>query len=844
MLNTRTLSAWPLARLPLLAQAPWADRARSFGLRLAFAGALAAGLWALWSMQMAHLAAPPRRLMQQADLRLLPGQQAVLGRQALAAPAADSQHLRLSRDAQGAWWLANASGHLAVELRRGPQHERLRSVALEPGQRIAAAGDRWLVQSTQPRLQLHAVQGGQVWTYDGATLRRQPGADAPGAVQPACRDAAMSERLRQGWNRWLPTWLSWPAPVSWGGTAACGNRLPSAGLESASMQVIRREGVFWLEAQADAARRVCVANDNAPGCAEAGTLFERAVPLQGVDQVVLGRTVLAVATQGDLINFRTLRRGAWLAADAQPPSVEVQSSASSAATATLAPATATALRWQTEVADPLHWPLPVMPALALALAFAAAVALAALGHLRLNLRPRHALALGVSVVLSALAMLAFLLGSRVGEALGLGLVSLAVVSVVFLPLRTGWAWLAQALMALMLLAGLAMQWQLGQQSTDSGGWVYFQKTAATGACALFAINAVAWWLYAMQRRCTRLPMPDLLALEIALLAPAAAALVSLALQAMLGGEEGVFGIQPVELAKLALLLLGAHVLALRLEWAGQGGWRSWALWWRMVMPVLLFMALSATALMLLDDYSPLLLLAAWGLGMLLAWCVAAGSWGAAWLLVLALTATVHGVLWVRGDGLAWLQAHGFYGDRFAVWLELLRHPHSGEQVLRAMRVMSQGGLAGDVSAPAWRIPAVQFDMAPAFFTGRFGLMASMVLWGLQLTYVLSLLMLGWRALLAAGPGDHRRRWGLRLMFFAAWGAATIFAAHLVLSWGTNTGGLPVMGQPMPLLSAGGSVIVMLLAPLHLLWLLQPALLLAAQVPIRPVTQSSPSQKQF
>jgi cell division protein FtsW len=259
----------------------------------------------------------------------------------------------------------------------------------------------------------------------------------------------------------------------------------------------------------------------------------------------------------------------------------------------------------------------------------------------------------------------------------------------------------------------------------------------------------------------------------------------------------------------------------------------------MVMPVVLFLALGATALLLLDDYSPLLLMAGWLAGATLAWCVAAGSWAAGVLVLLALAGAVQGVLWVQGDGLAWLQAHGFYADRFIVWLEPLRHPHSGEQVLRAMRVASQGGWWGDALAPAWRVPAVQYDMAPAFFTGRFGVAAAAALLVVQLAYVGSLLMLGWQALLAAGPGDFRRRWGLRLVFFAAWGAAALFTSHLVLSWGTNTGALPVMGQPMPLLSAGSSVIAMLVAPLQMLWLLQPALLRGA-VPAR-ATRAAPRQ---
>ncbi len=804
---------WPLPHLAGLGA--WLLRAK-------FAATLGVAIWLLWQML---IALPQRLVLQTATLRLQPGEAVVLGKQALAAPAADRQHLRVSRATDGTWGLQNISPDRALEVRRDGQDTLLRSTAMVSGQRLLLAGDAWAVEAHDPALVLRHVATGKRWVYEGALLQ-----SADSGPAAACSDAGASSRVRHTWNTLAPGWMRWPAAMQWGGSVACLNHLPAAGMEPGALRVQRRAGRYWLQGRADDTRRVCLQGGRGEGCEPGASLYEQTVPLLGVSQLVLGRTGLAADVKGSTLTLRPLWRTGWLDVSAAAPQVAVtgRPGAAPARTASTAPP---ALAWQTARHDTWRWAWAVSPVLAAALVFAAAVAVAVVAHVRRwGLKPAAGLALGLSVAFSAASLWAFSVGSALGEGWSLALVSVAMVSTAVLPVRTGWAWLSHALVALMMAAGLALQLQLAAQSVDTGGWVYFQKTAVMAAGGLFAAQALAWWLHGLGRAGSRLQPPGVVTLELALVVPALAALVLLALQALLGGEEGVFGIQPVELAKLALVLLGAHVLALRMEWARQGGWRRWALWLRMVMPVALFLALGATALLLLNDFSPLLLMMGWLVGATLAWALAAGSWVAALLVVAAVAGAVQGVLWVQGDGLLWLQAHGFYADRFAVWLQPLLHPHSGEQVLRAMKVMAQGGWWGDALAPAWRVPAVQDDMAPAFFAGRFGVAAAGALLVVQLAYVGSLLMLGWQALAAAGPGDFRRRWGLRLVFFASWGAAALFVAHLLLSWGTNTGALPVMGQPMPLISAGGSVIALLIAPLQMLWLLQPALLRGQPAP--------------
>ncbi len=46
-----------------------------------------------------------------------------------------------------------------------------------------------------------------------------------------------------------------------------------------------------------------------------------------------------------------------------------------------------------------------------------------------------------------------------------------------------------------------------------------------------------------------------------------------------------------------------------------------------------------------------------------------------------------------------------------------------------------------------------------------------------------------------------------------YGGAALLGAHFLVSWGTNLGFLPVMGQPMSLLSAAGSHLVLFVLPI-------------------------------
>ena len=93
-------------------------------------------------------------------------------------------------------------------------------------------------------------------------------------------------------------------------------------------------------------------------------------------------------------------------------------------------------------------------------------------------------------------------------------------------------------------------------------------------------------------------------------------------------------------------------------------------------------------------------------------------------------------------------------------------------------------------------------------------LAALLLWCAQAALVAGLVRAAMRRgrAGATAPG-FRQAWLLRLQAFTLGGGAAFVAGHLLLSWGTNLAILPVMGQPMSFLSAGGTHLLFFLLPL-------------------------------
>jgi cell division protein FtsW len=765
--------------------------------------------------------APPRAAVEHITLALPPGGSRVLGWRELAAPQAEESHVRVVRNSGGSWQIVNVSQNLAVEVQRDGRDEWLRGAVLTVGQRFSIAGQGWRVAAIAPDLRVEAEGGaGAGWWFSGAQAGSMQGAE-PRSSQAMCADAGWAARLRAGWNAVMPTAFARPIRLEWGGHVACEAHIPVPGLEPGAVWAERGSQGFVLRATAAAGRAVCVLPQagDATLCARAGLLHEQGVPLDTVSRLVVGRAQYLVSIDGDRLHLQPFARMAWM-----PPALAQEQAKQLRAAGivwTLRPEDAWRLPAFLDFLANLHWQIGVAAAALLATAILALAARRCAGARRQPGSNSAALGVVVSLAWLGLGGFGFIFASTLGNGWFLLSVAGSVLLLTLIPWCGFLPWINLAGAVMLMFIGLTTQFSLGLQASDSGGWLYFRKAAAALTLIIPAWVALAFWIRLRALRPTprwrtqELPgWWSLAAKESMVWGLALAALLGLLLQAVLGAEEGVFGLQPVELAKLALVISSAHVLALRLEYGqGQGGWQQFLLWARAVVPILLFVGLVALSLVLLDDYSPLLLLIAWLLGMCLAWTVASGNpWGAA-LGILGVLAVGCLHQWAQQPAaLAWLMEHGFYPDRFAVWIAPLRHPHSGEQFLRASRLLVQGGWEGDVTVAGWRVPAVQFDFTPAFFIGRFGVGAALALLLLQSLWLAALLTLGWQRLHAAPAGDFVAQWQARLTFFAVWGFGFLFAGHFLLSWGTNMGWLPVMGQPMPLVSAGNSLLLLLLAP--------------------------------
>jgi len=719
-------------------------------------------------------------------IRLAPGAMLTAGRVELAAVQAQPQHVQLRRDSAGHWFLRMLPGTRAPVL----DDARMGTVPVA-GLRSFQVGAAVFQVSRADARAIVFTDGSRAWHYDGATLYRDGVALAP------CPDAPLARRLVALWNRNAPQALTAARPLQVGGNLYCGNRLGLADIAPGAAQIARVDGVLRLTAAPDAVTPVLAGAD----------LRAQELPLHGVTKLTVGATRYRLHDEGDTLTLTPERRIALYAVPEVrlPPQVTWQWG-----------------RYSLWRGDAVTWGATQLAAVALLMPRLVARRPRARGNI---LRPArvmapaavaHWLGAGLVVLAGAVSLLLQRQGQPPAAACSLLLAACALATWLVLPGRLG---LAGNAALLLLGAGLLAQLDLGLGAPDAGWLRYYHKTAALLAAGSGV--AMLWRLWAAGRRPLRQAHVEWL---LAILA--AVALVLLGAQVLWGDETGVFDLQPVELAKLVLAGLTAHCLALRMGWSADHAARPGlaARWLRLLAPALLFLALLGFALVQVDDYSPLILLLLWAGALALSYALAAGRrWSAALLTGVALAGAVA-VPALHAAGSDGLPA-SFYGDRFQVWLAPSLHPHTGQQLLQGASAIAQGGWLGSDgllglatlgrgAGSALAIPAVQDDFAPAFFLHRHGLLGGLLLWCLQAAVLAGLCSTAVRtARAASGARGFRAAWRARLHAFALCGGAAFLGGHLLLSWGTNLAIVPVMGQPMSFLSAGGSHLLFFLLPL-------------------------------
>jgi cell division protein FtsW len=746
-------------------------------------GALA--LAALCALQLACLLlAPAAWSPLSIDVRLRPGESIVLGRHELAAPQAAIRHLALRRDADGHWWAGSENATRPLVIKRDGGEQRTGTVALARGQKFQLRATIFEVEAADARAVVLRADGHR-WRYDGASLVRD------GAALPSCPDESLRARAVAAWNRTVPALLTIHRPMRLGGNLHCGSRLGVPGVAPSSAFVQRADAGFVLSV----AGPEPVMLPSGDGAAD---LARREEPLDQVRSLAVGRTRLTLSPDGDVLRLRPASHFALYS----QPQAELPAQVS----------------WTWRARDAWAMPaLPLWPAVAVVLAAVLLAMLAGWRAARASPAARvHSFAIGAAGTILACAGLGALVLQRLGMPPGAGeSMLLAFCTLWYALLAQRRPGLLVTAAVLLFAAGLLAQLELGLAAPESSWLRHYEKTAA-----LLALGLGAGMPLAMLRPAR--PVSQAV-FEWLVLAATALALLGLTLQVALGDETGVFDLQPVEFAKLALAALTAHCIALALGTPERGG--ALARWLRLFAPVLLFGALLAVALVQVDDYSPLVLLTVWGASMALAWSLAARRRAASAVVAGLACTAVLAIVGLRTAGATEMAHLGFYADRFMVWLDPTTHPHTGQQLLLGGRAIAAGGwfgadgllglsTLGQNAADLARIPAVQDDFAPSFFLNRHGLAGALGLWTLQALFLAALLATAVRAWSAgAAARDYRHAWFARFRCLALCGGAAFVFGHLLLSWGTNLAIFPVMGQPMSFLSAGGSHLLFFICPL-------------------------------
>jgi len=382
---------------------------------------------------------------------------------------------------------------------------------------------------------------------------------------------------------------------------------------------------------------------------------------------------------------------------------------------------------------------------------------------------------------------------------------------------SGWLW---ALATILAGIGMTTLLQLGAGS-DNTRWLRFFSNHAM-VLALFGWTMAM--LAAVPDKYWRRLWHILFTREAAFTLIALLLMATMVGQFFLGSEEGLFGFQPVELVKMTLVALmgfvGLHIYETRTREVR--AYRRSPL--TFLMPYFRVAAIFALIIFAMvagvRDFSPLIIM----LTIMACWLWKVGTWrmersGLRWmwwsirpLIILGVAAVVYGGSRVYQDP-SILPAAVPKKERILVWTQPAFHPHTGAQVLASMDLVGEASWTGarqkwldsfGSNGGVMALPEVQNDFVTAFLINRFGAAAGLLLLGTELAFVTLLFLLGGAVERNFGRGDFKEQQLGVVLGYVLYGAACMYAAHWLISWGNVLGLLPVMGQPMTWVTAGTS----------------------------------------
>ena len=251
---------------------------------------------------------------------------------------------------------------------------------------------------------------------------------------------------------------------------------------------------------------------------------------------------------------------------------------------------------------------------------------------------------------------------------------------------------------------------------------------------------------------------------------------------------GVFQVQPVEVAKVTLIIFLASFISKKKSELGE--------WTRVIASLILSAVLIFLVLRQPDLGSSLVLAAIWG-GMLFA-----SGLRAKHLITLFLLGAV-----LVSSG--WFALADYQKERINTFIHPESDPRgSGYNVLQAIVAVGSGGISGKGIGHGSQsqlnfLPEKHTDFIFAVIAEELGLTGAFFVIGLYLALLYRIKRIGDTA------GDN-------FGYLVAVGVLVMFFSHIAINIGMNIGLLPVTGLPAPLLSYGGSSLFSMLFSLGLL----------------------------
>lgn len=690
-----------------------------------------------------------------------------LGQHSGGGRGAATDHIRVRRDAKGAWWIANVSAQRKVDAQTEDGTSRyLKRWKLLTGDRLRLGSPAIDVEVTESS----PAEGRLILRGAGVTARWE------GWHLDAVGPKPISDCPQEGpnwWRRLLPKAEELPL-FSIGGQVRCDHRWYLPGIEMHGVYVRWHHGDFWLAPGKSEVRLARAGEGHWRGFSDLELRLDD--PANPTKKLILGRTHYQLSWKDS--------------------------------TLILNPKGGTDI-WQPDDKD---LPKPRDPRVHLQ--WKPTGVLSGAEGLIWRLLP-----LGLGLIWGAASLL--LIGSgRLKGATGwlwvatLGLVGCGVLTQGQLGLggnNTRWLiyaehhWWGLAIMGLVTLIVLLlknaflehMAARLADPSADPLPWRKIQSRVP--------------WLPQVPLLLTLITVP---------------AILLLIAQFATGREEGLAGFQPVEGVKslIALLLAyaGGRLWARRIGLGSYHRSRPLISTLQLLGFALIFVFLAAFMLWAVQDMSPVVLL----LLLLLpfAWRIAPhplgvpsrGGWWVRIAVALALLGGIAFLTWAHkypDQVPRWMPQY----LRFMVWADPQRFVESGYQVNQALSLGASQSVESSPTIFGWNgavmnLPEVQNDFIGTFLLNHFGVYFG---WGVllcQLTFALSLFTLSRNLADWGAKGDASRRHAGDMLSLTIFAFAWLFLAHWLIAWGNVLGLLPVMGQPMTFIAAGNSHLLLFALP--------------------------------